>query len=152
MHLALYKGPPHNDWFHTVSHYAIRLWTWSRWSHGELVINGVCWSSSARDHGVRGKVIDLTTGRWDVLPLDHLPQYQQDAALDWFRQNAGQRYDYRNIVRFILPFIGHNRRQRVCFEAIAESLGLAGAHKLTANDLHQWAKSSRAAIIGSVGS
>lgn len=136
--LALYKGPPRNDWLHSLSHYAIRLWTWSRWSHAELVIDGTCYSSSSRDGGVRAKDIDLTTGRWDVLPL-HLDDDRLEDALAWFLTNAGDRYDWAGIARFVLPFLPHGRRRWFCFEAIAAALGMAGAHKLTANDLHAWA-------------
>ena len=80
--IAFYKGPPTPLW-RKVGHYAIRLWTWSRWSHAELVIDGVCWSASARDGGVRQKQIDLTSGRWDVFELD-LSEEEVARALAWF--------------------------------------------------------------------
>lgn len=137
--IAFYKGPPVDDWQHTLSHYGIRVWTWSRWSHAELVIDGVCWSSSARDGGVRSKVIDLTTGRWDVIELD-LSDVEIGRALAWFLKHDGEGYDYLNIGRFVLPFLGHDRDRWVCFESIGSALGMAGAHKLTANDLHAWAQ------------
>lgn len=137
--LALYKGPPRNDWWHSVSHYAIRLWTWSRWSHAELVIDGVCYSSSARDGGVRSKRIDLTSGRWDVVDL-HIAEDQAERALSWFMVNLGDQYDWAGIWRFVVPFLPQNKRRWFCFEAIGSALGFAGAHKLTANDLHKWAQ------------
>lgn len=136
--LALYKGPPHDDWVHTLSHYGIRVWTWSKWSHGELVIDGVCWSASARDGGVRPKQIDLTSGRWDVFELD-LSEDEVTRALAWFLLHEGDGYDYRNIGRFVAPFLGQDEDRWVCFEALGAALGMAGAHKLTANDLHAWA-------------
>lgn len=136
--IAFYKGPPHDDWAHTLSHYGIRVWTWSRWSHAELVIDGVCHSSSARDGGVRSKVIDLASGRWDVVDID-LPTQVVVAALLWFQVHDGEGYDYLNVGRFVLPLLGQDRNRWVCFESIGAALGLAGAHKLTANDLHTWA-------------
>lgn len=136
--LALYKGPPRNDVGHTLSHYAIRAWTWSRWSHAELVIDGVCWSSSARDGGVRHKAIDLQSGRWDVVDL-YLPREREAHALAWFELHQGQGYDYLNIGRYVLPLLGQARNRWVCFEAIGAALQLAGPHKLTANDLAAWA-------------
>lgn len=144
--LAFYKGPPRHDLAHTLSHYAIRLWTWSRWSHAELVIDGVCYSSSPRDGGVRGKEIDLGSGRWDVLPL-HLDDERLEDALAWFLTNAGDRYDWAGIARFVLPFLPHGRRRWFCFEAIGSALGMAGAHKLTANDLYAWAVERPAAPV-----
>lgn len=134
--IAFYKGPPRNDLWHSISHYAIRLWTWSKWSHAELVIDGVCYSSSSRDGGVRSKVIDLDSGRWDVVPIE----IDETSALAWFMGNDGDKYDWAGIWRFVLPFLPHGKRRWFCFEAIGQSLGFAGAHKLTANDLHRWAQ------------
>lgn len=136
--IAFYKGPPRNDLLHTASHYAIRLWTWSKWSHAELVIDGVCWSASARDGGVRHKTIDLDSGRWDLVSLP-LTDDDVGRALGWFLLHEGDGYDYLNIGRFVLPLLGHERNKWVCFEAIGSALGLAGTHKLTANDLFHWA-------------
>ena len=144
--IAFYKGPPRNDLLHSVSHYAIRLWTWSRWSHAELVIDGVCYSSSSRDGGVRAKVIDLASGRWDVVEVD-LTDKQVAQSLAWFLTNDGDKYDWAGIVRFVIPFLPQGKRRWFCFEAIGESLGFAGAHKLTANDLYRWAKRQIPEII-----
>lgn len=140
--IAFYKGPPNDDWVHALSHYGIRVWTWSRWSHAELVIDGWCWSASGRDHGVRRKRIDLESGRWDVVHLD-LDQEAIARALAWFLLHEGESYDYRNILRFMIPAVGHNKRHWVCFESIGEALGLAGTHRLTANDLWRWANERR---------
>lgn len=137
--LCLYKGPPkRGDWLHTLSHYGIRLWTWSKWSHAELVIDGMCWSSSSRDGGVRFKHIDLESGRWDLVSLP-LSEDEVSRALAWFLKHEGQGYDYLNIGRFVLPLLGQERDKWVCFEAIGAALGLAGTHKLTATDLFHWA-------------
>lgn len=133
MKLALYKGPP-ETLLHSLTHYSIRLWTFSKYSHGELVIDGVCYSSSARDGGVRAKKIDLNSGRWDVFDIDTTPE-QKQRALDWFSIHDGDSYDYRNILRFLLPFVGHNKRQWVCFESIGAALGLDKPHKLDADKL-----------------
>jgi hypothetical protein len=138
MKLAFYKGSPKNDWLHTISHYGIRLWTFSKWSHAELVIDDICWSSSARDGGVRSKQIDLNSGRWDIIDLN-VPESLEQQALAWFHKHNGAKYDYRNILRFVFTPTGHDKNKWVCFEAIAEALNLAGSHKLTANDLYEWA-------------
>lgn len=137
--LALYKGPPSgSDWRHVLTHYGIRLWTCSRYSHAELLIDQWCYSSSVRDGGVRSKQIDLTSGRWDVVDLE-LPNAQVFDALLWFSEHDGQGYDWPNIFRFVLPFVRQDKKRWVCFESIGAALGMAGAHRLTANDLHAWA-------------
>lgn len=144
--LALYKGPPRNDWMHTASHYGIRLWTWSKWSHAEIVIDGWCYSASARDSGVRRKQIDLSSGRWDLVSLP-LTEQEISRALAWFLRHEDDLYDYWNIGRFILPIIGHERYQWVCFESIGAALGLAAPQKLTANDLFRWAEMRQSSVF-----
>lgn len=134
--LALYCGPPKKDWRHILTHYAIRLWTWSRFSHAELLIDGVCYSSSVRDGGVRKKAIDLTSGRWLVIAL---PAQSADTALTWFTAHEGQPYDWANIARFVIPFLPQRLTEWVCFEAVGAMLNLAAPHKLTGRDLYHWA-------------
>ena len=63
---------------------------------------------------------------------------QAQAALQWFLAHEGQGYDYLNIGRFVLPFVGQDRDRWVCFESLGAAFGMAGAHKLTANDLRAW--------------
>ena len=131
--LALYKGPP-SSLIHNISHYITRLGTWSKYSHAELVIDGICYSSSARDGGVRSKVIDLSSGHWDVFDLTDNKQ-KKAKALAWFVEHHGNPYDYRNIVRYVLPFIGHNKNHWVCYEAVGAALGIKRPHMLTAEKL-----------------
>ena len=136
--LAFYVGPP-SGFLNLLGHWLIRLWTWSRWSHVELVIDGTAWSASARDRGVRGKRIDLTSGKWDVIAVP-MSDPEIARALAWFLAHEGDSYDYRNLLRFVFPFFGHNKRHWVCFESVAAALGMAAPHKITANDLWQWAE------------
>lgn len=133
MKLAMYKGPP-TDAVHIISHYATRLWTWSDYSHGELVVDGVCYSSSGRDGGVRHKVINLNSGRWDLFDITDDESIKRD-ALAWFDVHDGDKYDYRNIVRFVLPFVGHDENKWVCYEAIGAALGIDKPHLLDAERL-----------------
>lgn len=139
--IALYKGPP-GPLLRRIGHYAIRLWTWSRWSHAELVIDGLCYSSSMMDGGVRCKRIDLDSGHWDVVPLG-LTDAQITKALLWFAAHEGSGYDLGNIARWVFPFIPQHPAQYVCYEAIGEMLDMAGAYRLDADDLHDWAQLRR---------
>ena len=133
LQLALYKGPP-SSIVHNISHYITRLGTWSKYSHAELVIDGNCYSSSARDGGVRGKHINLSSGHWDVFDICVSKQIKAK-ALAWFIEHDGDPYDYRNIVRYVLPFIGHNKNHWVCYEAVGAALGIKRPHMLTAEKL-----------------
>lgn len=133
LQLALYKGPP-SSFIHNISHYVTRLWTWSKYSHAELVINGRCYSSSARDGGVRGKDINIFSGHWDVFDITSNEIIKQK-ALQWFNFHNEDPYDYRNVIRYVLPFIGHNKNHWVCYEAIGAALGIKRPHWLTAEKL-----------------
>lgn len=137
--LALYKGPPKKDITHLAGHYGIKLWTRKPWSHAELVIDGVAYSSSARDGGVRPKVIDFNTGRWDLVDLPLTPE-EESYALLWFHEREHWKYDYWNIGRFVFPIINHDRDRVVCFEAVASALRLPAAHKFDAGDLFEYAQ------------
>lgn len=71
--LALYKGKG------TLANAGIRMWTGSRYSHCELVVDGWCYSSSVMDKGVRRKLIDLASGNWDLIELPWAdPEYVRD--------------------------------------------------------------------------
>lgn len=119
MYLAMYKGPADGLW-NKLFHWAVCTFTRSKYSHCELVINGMCWSSSNRDGGVRGKRIDLTSGKWDLYPI----QADERAAVEWFRFHKGAKYDWMGVLRFVLPFIPKQRKRWFCSEAIAAAIGL----------------------------
>ena len=135
LQLALYKGPATDKW-HQLAHRAICWFTGSPYSHVELVINGVCCSASPRDGGVRFKRIDLTSGKWDVLPINQ-PDHR---AWDWFARHSGHAYDYAGVLRFVLPLLPSRRKQWFCSEAVAAALGLPNADLWTPGMLADYFK------------
>ena len=126
MHICLYKGPP-TDLAHKIAHKAVCWFTGSKYSHCELLIGGLCYSSSARDGGVRAKAIDLTSGRWDVYPIEG----DEKKALQWFIDHMGKRYDWAGIARFVIPFLPKVDGQWFCSEACGAALGLDNPQDLT---------------------
>ena len=137
--LAFYKGPPKwDDLEHVFSHYAIRLRTWSKYSHAELVIDGICYSSSVRDGGVRKKAINLDSGHWDVVEIDP-NRVNMQYAMQFFNQHEGAEYDWMNIVRFIIPFVKQEENKFVCFEFVSRMLNHSGSYRIDADDLYDWA-------------
>ena len=130
MHLAMYKGPAPTRW-DRFCHWWIRLWWRSPYSHTELVIDGLCHSSSPRDDGVRAKLINLASGHWDVFPIEG----DRARALEWFAAHRGDAYDWAGVVRCVLPFLPHRRRQWYCVESVAAMLGLPEPHNHTTGTL-----------------
>ena len=121
MHIALYKGPA-TDWAHKIAHWAVCLFTGSPYSHCELVIGGICYTSSARDGGVRFKRIALGE-KWT---LDATPTCPRQAA-QWARDNEGRLYDWQLILGFLAWAVPHKRSRVMCSEACADMLGLVDA-------------------------
>ncbi|UUZ68071.1 hypothetical protein LP416_27790 [Polaromonas sp. P2-4] len=109
----------------------MQWWTRGPYSHCELVIDGLCFSSSLRDGGVRVKRIDLTTGRWDVVTVQADAQH----ARDWFYAHLGAGYDAAGLLGFVLPWRTQDRRRWFCSEACAEALLMPESWAISPNGL-----------------
>lgn len=130
--LALYKGPPSPiDWVHVISHsltclvLSARRLTHIKYSHAEIVIDGICYSSSLRDGGTRAKVIDLNSGRWDV--FDVPSTFDADECKTRALSMLGKRYDRRGAGAFAIPCVGQNPNKLYCFEFVGMALGVPDA-------------------------
>lgn len=88
--LALYKGKG------LIGNALIRWWTRSPYSHCELVVDGVAYSSSLMDKGVRAKRIDFKPEHWDMLEL---PESMRQKVLDYYEATKGQRYSWLDLIR-----------------------------------------------------
>lgn len=126
--LAFYKGRREENRKARVFDRLVTWWPRSRgrFSHVELVTTRLwgsahCWSSSARDGGVREKWIDLATGRWVLVVL---PDHDVTPAVAWFDKHVGQPYDYPGILGYVLP-LKQQRRWWYCSEAVAAALTLS---------------------------
>ena len=124
MKLALYKG--HGNALDKL----IRFVTRSEYSHCEIVIDGVCLSSSPRDGGVRSKYINLATGHWDVIDI----KGDEWMVLAWFHEQEGAGYDWIGLIRTVVPFFPHSGSKWFCSEACGAALGF-DASRLSPQDL-----------------
>jgi hypothetical protein len=124
--LAMYKAK--GDMFNGL----IRWWTGSQYSHCELVVRGVCYSSTIRDGGVRAKVMALPSDRWDVIDL---PWADVDRVTDWFIQHERDRYGWLDLITSQLFGMQRDGRGEFCSEACAKALGLRGATRLSPQGL-----------------
>jgi hypothetical protein len=89
--LALYKRKKRFD----LSGRLIRFWTKSDYSHCELVVDGMCFSSSIQDGGVRAKAIELRSDRWDWIDL---PWASRNAIIAHWDATLGQPYDWWGLI------------------------------------------------------
>lgn len=129
MKLAFYKG--REDLYDRL----ISWWTRGPYSHVELVIGeGLCYSSSPRDGGVRAKFIDLLPERWDVVDLGD--RYDDGHAIDWFEDRIGARYDTLGILGFVWGPTREDRSRYFCSEAVAAALKIKDPWRFDPNALH----------------
>lgn len=148
MQIALYRGPA-TDWQHKVAHWVtcfvltIRGMRWCPYSHAELVIDGVCYSSSVRDDGVRSKVIDLNTGKWVLVDV---VGSSKELALARFAEREGFGYDWTGALRWGVPFLRQRAKADYCFEVVAHMLGLPEPSSWTPMDLADWAELAGEAV------
>lgn len=121
MQIALYKGSG------TLFDKIIRIVTRSKYSHCELVMDGICYSSSIRDGGVRMKAILLEEDKWDVLDIDG----NRAKAVTWYLSNVNKKYDWLGAITSVLPITLNFKNKFFCSEALAYMLGLPTPQKQT---------------------
>ncbi|MBS9778577.1 MAG: enoyl-CoA hydratase [Gammaproteobacteria bacterium] len=82
----------------------IRVLTKGKYSHCEIAISRKdgkfdCYSSSPRDGGVRYKVMDLPSDRWDLQQITGLKQRD---VVSYFNQTQGAKYDWLGAIGVIV--------------------------------------------------
>lgn len=101
IYLASYRGKrvPSNHslkaFYNSFQDTLIRLLTKGIYSHCEIAILRAdgqydCYSASNRDGGVRYKVMDLPSDRWDLQPIDNLKSH---SVLSHYERTRHHRYD-----------------------------------------------------------
>lgn len=116
--LAFYKGPA-PTLTHKIAHHAVAWWTNSLYSHCELVVDGLCYSASARDNAVRSKNIDLTDGKWDLVPVRNV---DVAFAKDHYEKTKYHSYDWAGVGRFVIPKLPLSDTRWYCSEWCAAAL------------------------------
>lgn len=137
MLIAFYKGQG-STLSDKIFHKLVTVIDRTPYSHCEVVFRDECYSSSNRDKGVRKKSIDLTSGNWDIVDVSHKRINELD-FLEFFNQTESHSYDYFGLLWHVSRLFRSSKNAWVCSEWCAESLGLAGTHKLTPKDLYEWA-------------
>lgn len=130
--LALHK--PHR-WY-DVGGRLICWWTKSPYSHCELLVHGLAYSSSIRDGGVRAAQIDFDE-HWDFI---HLPWASEAAVVALHAETMGEPYGWADLV---LRQLFNNRGDDsgwFCSEWCAAALGLPEPTRYSPGDLADYCK------------
>lgn len=137
--IALYKGLP-DKFLYIIFHFitcfflSIRKLQLVKHSHAELCIDGICYSSSVRDKGVRTKFIDLNSGKWDLIELN-LSEEEKNKALSEFVPMINKSYDFLGAIGVVINFIKDAKDKFLCFEVVARMLGMQNPSKVTPIEL-----------------
>lgn len=99
-----------------------------RYSHMEFAYSdGMSWSASFEDKGIRGKFIGYSTiTAWDFL---RLPDQWEQPSREWMQAHEGLGYDWFGQLQFVLGFArtAHPVKRwcsEACIESVAQQLGL----------------------------
>lgn len=111
----------------------VQWWTNSPYSHCEIVVDEISYSSSPRDGGVRPRGIIFNPEHWDFLTLT---QADAQSIVAWFQAHRGAKYDWLGLLGFVLPHPINSPDRWFCSEACAAALGLALPWTLTPQDLY----------------
>lgn len=122
-YIAAYKGPA-SGLFNAIFHKGVCLVTASKYSHCELVIDGVAYSASARDGGVRSKLIDFNSGKWDLYPVT----VDKDYVLSFFKETEDDPYDYLGLGYFLTGIAMGSLGKWFCSEWCAKAMKKANPH------------------------
>lgn len=101
---------------------AIQWWTNSIYSHCELIVGDLCYSSSPMDGGVRAKTIGMTSDKWDFVSA---PWADADAVIRYFNETKHHKYGWGGLVTSQL--FNLNRAEadaQFCSQWCAAALGL----------------------------
>jgi uncharacterized protein YycO len=135
--VAFFRGrhPGIKGWLGVVT----KWWTRGPFSHVELIADqsdntAICWSSAFLDGGVRCKAIVLDAADWITVDVP-VTVDQAAAAIEWFKQHAGQPYDVRGLFGFVMRRIPAEKGKWFCSEAVAAALGYAESWRLDPNTL-----------------
>lgn len=141
MKFAFYKK--HNAVYDAL----IRWWENGTYSHVEAIItefdDGVTFTiaSSKPGVGVRTITQTLPASDWDILEAPGDPV----AVGQWFKDHAGEKYDYLGIFGMVLrPIMADVSKRYFCSEAVAEALGIEDPWRFDPNGLHAILKALQA--------
>ena len=130
--LALYKGRGQ------IGNALIRWWTRSPYSHCEIVIGDMGYTSSLMDGGVRAKRIQFAPEHWDFVELPWAHELKVKA---FFAQTDSEPYGWPDLVLRQVLNRGGDSPGYFCSEWCAAALGLPNPQTFNPGTLGDYCKS-----------
>jgi hypothetical protein len=136
--IAFYKGNSNTAWNNFWAN-AVRWWTNGPYSHAEVITKTddagryYCYSSTIKEHGVRGEWRVLPEAEWDFVDVD----YDPDRVISWFEERIKQGfgYDLAGLLGFVFRRDDYSKDKYFCSEAVAASIGIREAWRYDPNAL-----------------
>lgn len=130
--LALYVGKG------KIGNSAVRAWTGRQESHCELIVEGLAYSSSLMDKGVRKKYIDFDSENWYVVDI---PWASKERVIAHYEKTKSNKYGWWSLITSQL----FNRNQDdskadFCSEWCARALGLPSPNSYSPGTLADMAE------------
>jgi len=127
MKIAFYKGK--GSTFNKL----IKWWTRSEITHVELIVDGMWYSSSHTDGGVRGKVITPNLDHWEIYELNNVDEAY---AKEVISSAMGCGYDWTGIIGSqILPFGIQWPWHYFCSELVGSALMVKSPQRYAPHEL-----------------
>lgn len=98
------------------------------YSHAELIFDdGISFSSSLPDHGVRFKHITYNVQSWDFIVVNLSPENEHKVR-DFCEKQQGKKYDLLGVLGFVMP-LQQEKKKWFCSEIIIRALQEAGLYR-----------------------
>lgn len=159
--IALYKAGGSEGKWQPIDE-AINLLSPPRrgYSHAELIIDDLWYSSTMRDEGVdfngnpkkdgtRAKRIDPDVEKWTFIHLPNVTEHDEGKMLAWFntRWIMDARYDFGGVLRFVLPWEKEHPSKFFCSELVVSMLR-AGGHAVCLEPAYKVSPNRLAEVYG----
>jgi hypothetical protein len=114
--------------------------TFSRITHCEVVVSGLCYSATARDGFVRSRNINLNRN-WILISASTNSEF----VIDFYKKTAGMPYDW---IGAVLPVFLHGnvcadqKRKWHCAQWCAHAIGLKNPEKFKPKTLFEYLSNS----------
>jgi len=104
----------------------IRLFTFSRWNHAAVEVDGLVWDSTAR-YGVRVWTLESFHNQWDEIETRELSNIN---STNFLRKQLGKKYDWTALFAFPFRKDWDNPDKWFCSELVMQAL-ISGGYKFT---------------------
>jgi len=115
----------------TIVDKLIRFWTRSKYSHCELIINGIWYTSISRkddiSKGITKRKLLPKEGHWDYIEIEGLDYNKVQDSIEFFNSQLNKKYDWLGIfLSQFIPLKIQDKDKWFCSEIDSKMLKISG--------------------------